>query len=176
MAKSKKKKFIRLLSKNKKTIFVCFLIFAFLLLISYSYKPPHKSEIEVHTGYIQDFESHHYGGRSAMHSVVLLNNQRFHLGSDFGAQNTDLEMLQNLQKSKTQITIEVAERNILSKILGPSYSNIPYIYGMRSEDQVYRNLGKSINNLLAFQILYVCISPFPLIAMFFILKTRWESA
>ncbi len=179
MAKSKKKKFLRLLSKNKKAIFVCFLIFILLFLFSYSNKPPRKSEIMVHTGNIQSFESHHSSGKgtSRWDYVILLNNQQFHLGPFGRSEKEDLELLQKLQNEKTKITIEVAERSVLSKITSPAFSNMPTVLGMRSEDQTYHPLNQSLKEHLErqlFILFFFC--PLPLIALVFILKERWEYA
>lgn len=177
MAKSKKKKFLRLIAKSKKVILGCLLLSILIFLFfSYSQKPPRKSEIQVHTGYIQSFKSYDLCRQRSIadwDAVIVLNNQQFCLQF---ATEEELKLLQDLQNAKTQITIEIAERNIVNKIINPSCSNIPNIYGMRAGDQIYRDISQKLKDLIIRQVLGLSVCPIPLIALVFILKYRWESA
>ena len=178
MAKSKKKKFYRLISKNKMTIFCCFFISTLLYCVSYSYKPPKQNNIEVHTGYIQSFESNYSGGKgtSRWDYVILLNNQQFHLGPYGRANKEDFKLLQKLQNEKSKITIEVAERSVLSKIRSPAYSNMPTILSMRTDDQMCHSINLSFQYLVQIQSFYFLIFLFPLVTLLFVLRERWKSA
>ena len=177
MARSKKKKFLRLLVKNKMAILTCFLTSAFLCCISYANKPPKQSEIEVHSGYVQNIKPYYTAGRGTTRwdYVILLNNQQFHFWSTGGASKDAQKFLQEYQSDKEEIIIEVVERNVLSKILRPAFSNMSTILSIRTDSHVYYNMDQSVQFYYGRHIFFLVVSLLPMVALFLILRGRWKS-